>query len=72
MTVATKIKPSLFEFARYEVQVETRGENTAGMTVADRRRWLPESKMQGEKMMICKNVDSGGFKRLLLDRLTSA
>jgi inosine-uridine nucleoside N-ribohydrolase len=72
MTVATKIKPTLFEFARYEVQVETRGENTAGMTVADRRWWLPESKMQGEKMMICKSVDSRGFKRLLLDRLTRA
>jgi inosine-uridine nucleoside N-ribohydrolase len=72
MTVATKIKPSLFEFASYKVQVETRGENTAGMTVADRRPWLPESKMQGQKMMICKNVDSRGFKRLLLDRLTTA
>jgi pyrimidine-specific ribonucleoside hydrolase len=72
MTVATKIKPTLFEFARYEVQVETRGENTAGMTVADRRRWLPERKMQGEKMMICKSVDSRGFKQLLLDRMTRA
>jgi inosine-uridine nucleoside N-ribohydrolase len=72
MTVATKIKPSLFEFASYKVQVETRGENTAGMTVADRRPWLPESKMQGEKVMICKNVDPRGFKRLLLDRLAMA
>src|SRR5438128_6543771 len=72
MTVATKVKPSLFEFASYKVQVETRGEITAGMTVADRRRWLPENKMQGEKMMICKNVDSKGFKQLLLDRLTKA
>jgi pyrimidine-specific ribonucleoside hydrolase len=72
MTVATKVKPSLFEFASYKVQVETRGETTAGMTVADRRWWLPESKMQGEKMMICTNVDSRGFKQLLLDRLTRA
>jgi inosine-uridine nucleoside N-ribohydrolase len=72
MTVATKIKPSLFEFASYKVQVETKGEITSGMTVADRRRWLPESEIQGEKVMICKNVDSRGFKRLLLDRLTRA
>jgi inosine-uridine nucleoside N-ribohydrolase len=72
MTVSTKVKPSLFEFASYKVRVETKGEITAGMTVADRRRWLPESEMQGEKMMICKNVDSRGFKRLLLDRLTTA
>src|SRR6266702_2594797 len=72
MTVATKVKPSLFEFASYKVQVETRGEVTAGMTIADKRDWLSENKMQGEKVMICKNVDSGGFKRLLLDRLTSS
>ncbi len=72
MTVATKVRPSLYEFAGYKVQVETRGENTAGMTVADRREWVPESMMQGEKMMICKNVDSRRFKRLLLDRLTKS
>jgi inosine-uridine nucleoside N-ribohydrolase len=72
MTVSTKVKPSLFEFASYKVRVETKGEITAGMTVADRRRWLPESEIQGEKVMICKIVDSRGFKRLLLDRLTGA
>ncbi len=71
MTVATKITPSLFEFADYKVQVETRGEITAGMTVADRRERLPESKTPGKKVMICKNVDSRGFKQLFLDRLTS-
>ncbi len=71
MTVATKIKPSLFEYTRYKVQVETRGEITAGMTVADRRERLQESKTPGKKMMICKNVDSRGFKQLFLDRLTS-
>jgi inosine-uridine nucleoside N-ribohydrolase len=70
MTVAAKVKPSLFEFADYEVQVETKGENTTGMTIADRRRWLLENRMQGEKVMICKSVDSKGFKRMLLDRLT--
>jgi inosine-uridine nucleoside N-ribohydrolase len=69
MTVAAKVKPSLFEYARYKVQVETRGEITGGMTVADRRGWLPEGKMQGKKMMICENVDSRGFKQLFLDRL---
>ncbi|HEX9429833.1 MAG TPA: nucleoside hydrolase [Candidatus Bathyarchaeia archaeon] len=67
MTVATKVKPSLFEYTRYKVQVETRGEITAGMTVADGRERIP-----GKKMMICKNVDSRGFKRLFLDRLAGA
>ncbi len=72
MTVATRVKQSLFEFAGYNVHVETRGEITTGMTVADRRERLPASKMLGEKVMICKNVDSRGFKHLFLDRLTSA
>jgi purine nucleosidase len=69
MTVATKVKPSLFEFTGYKVQVETRGKTTAGITVADRREWLPKSEMQGQEIMICKNVDSRGFKQLFLDRL---
>jgi inosine-uridine nucleoside N-ribohydrolase len=72
MTVATKIKPSLFEYASYKVQVETRGEITAGMTVADRRESPPEGKTPDKRMMICKSVDSRGFKRLFLDRLTGA
>ncbi len=72
MTVATKVRPSSFKFESYKVQVETKGEITTGMTVADKREWLPENKMQGEKMMICENVDSRGFKRLFLDRLISA
>ena len=71
MTVATEIKPSLFEYARYKVQVETRAEITVGMTVADRRESLQEGKAPGKKMMICKNVDSRSFKQLFLDRLTS-
>ena len=72
MTVASKIRPSLFKFAGYKARVETKGEITTGMTVADRRVRLSEDKMRGEKMMICDNVDSRGFKRLFLDRLTRA
>jgi len=72
MTVATRVKPSLFEFADYKVHVETTGEITTGMTVADRRERPPSGKMLGEKVMICKSVDSRGFKSLFLDRLTSS
>jgi len=72
MTVATKIRPSFFKFASYKVQVETKGEITTGMTVADRCRRPSEGKIQGEKMMICEHVDSRAFKRLFLDRLTMA
>lgn len=72
MTVATKIRPPLFDFASYKVQVETIGAITGGMTVADRREPRPKVTTPGKKVMICKNVDSRGFKRLFLDRLTKA
>ncbi len=72
MTVAARVKPSLFEFSDCKVQVETRGEFTRGMTVADGRERPPFGKMLGEKVMICKNVDSRGFKHLFLHRLISA
>src|SRR3989454_1191786 len=55
MAVAVTVKPSFFEFARRGVQIETRGEHTAGMTVADRRN-LPENKLLGERALICKGV----------------
>jgi len=72
MTVATKVRPSCFRFASYKVQVETKGEITTGLTVADRHERPTEGKMQGEEMLICERVDSRGFKRLFLDRLTEA
>src|SRR5437667_1568503 len=68
MTVATKIKPSLFEYARYKVEVETRGGITAGMTVADRRGSLQEGKTSGKKILICTNVSARGSKQLHRDR----
>ena len=68
MTVAVKLKPSLFEFGGYHVSVETKGECTLGMTVTDRRQQAKDIP-RGEKVMICKDVDSKGFKRLFMDRL---
>ncbi|HMB67355.1 MAG TPA: nucleoside hydrolase [Candidatus Bathyarchaeia archaeon] len=72
MTVATKVRSSLFKFANYKGQVEMKGEITMGMTVVDRRERPLEGKMQGEEMLVCESVDSRGFKRLFLDRLTRA
>lgn len=69
MAVAVKVKPSLFQFGKYRVVVETRGEYTTGMTVADRRNWLQESKQAGQKITVCEQVRSGEFKSLLLSRL---
>lgn len=68
MTVAVKVEPRLFDFARYTVSVETKGEFALGMTIADRRQ-RPMENVQGKKVMICNKVDSKAFKRLFMDRL---
>jgi len=70
MAVAVKIKPSLFQFSSYHVQVETRGEYTLGMTVADRRDWLKDDELVGRPVMVCTDADRR-FKQVFLKRLTA-
>ena len=71
MAIAVKIKPSLFQFSSYHVQVETKGEFTLGMTVADRRDWLKDDELVGSPAMICTDA-SQKFKELFLKRLTAS
>ena len=71
MAVAAKVKPSLFQFSNYHTQVETKGESTLGMTVADRRDWLPDDKLVGRPVMVCTSADPK-FKQFFLTRLTAA
>ena len=71
MAVAVKIKPSLVQFSNYHAQVETKGEYTLGMTVADRREWLPDDKLVGRPVMVCTAADPK-FKQLFLTRLMAA
>jgi len=71
MAVAVKIKSSFFQFANFHAQVETKGEYTLGMTVADRRDWLLGDKLSGRRVMVCTNADPR-FKRFFLTRLTGA
>ncbi len=71
MAVAVKIKPSFFQFSRYSVQVETKGEYTSGMTVADRRDWLPDNELVGRPVMVCTDADPK-FKQFFLTRLTAS
>ncbi len=71
MAVGVVIKPRLYSFADYRVRIETNGEYTDGMTIADRRGWLPDSKLQGSPVKVCGAVDLG-FKRLFLDRLLAS
>ena len=69
MAVAVEVKPSLFQFERQMVLVETRGEHTTGMTVADRRDWLSDRKRRGVSIMVCKKADFHGFKNLVIPSL---
>jgi inosine-uridine nucleoside N-ribohydrolase len=71
MAVAVKIKPSLFQFSNYRVQVETKGEYTLGMTVADRRDWLSDDELVGRSVLVCTDADPK-FKQVFLKRLTAS
>lgn len=68
MAVAAKVRPSYYKFKDYHVQVETEGEYTTGMTVADRRDWLPEKQLSGHEISVCVDVDDR-FKQLFMKRL---
>jgi inosine-uridine nucleoside N-ribohydrolase len=71
MAVGVTIKPPFYKFSDYHVGIETKGDFTTGMTVADRRAWLSEDKLEGNVVKVCSDVDLG-FKRLFLDRLIMA
>src|SRR5260370_4278761 len=71
MAVAVKIKPSFFQFSSYHIKVETKGENTLGMTVADRRDWLPDNELVGRPVMVCTDAERK-FKQGFLRRLTAS
>ena len=68
MAVAAKVRPSYYRFEDYSVNIETRGEYTTGMTIADRRDWLPQRKLAGHRTSVCVGV-SDHFKQLFMDRL---
>ena len=70
MAVAAKIRPGYYRFEDYRVRVETSGDYTTGMTVVDRRYWLPETRLLGRRVKVCQSVDPR-FKRLFLERITS-
>ncbi len=72
MAVASKVRPSLFQFEKHRVVVETRGEHTTGMTVLDRRGQLPETKRQGQCASVCTKAEVQSFKKLFLGRLLNS
>lgn len=71
IAVGVTIRPSFYKFSIYRASIETKGEYTDGMTVIDRRSWLPEDRLQGKPVTLCERVDQR-FKTLFLERLTEA
>jgi len=63
--VAWLLKPELFRYEYLHVDVETRGEITRGMTLADRRR----KPGQAPNARVLVDVDREGFIRLIEDAL---
>jgi len=66
LAVAARVRPSLFKTRRLFVDVETRGELTRGMTVADLRH---RSRTQ-PNMDVVVEVDAEGFLEFLIQRLS--
>ena len=68
MAMAYVADPSMFKTERYEVEVETVGALTLGMTVIDRRRFHRQ-KNQEAKHEIIIEVDAPRFHRMIMDRV---
>jgi inosine-uridine nucleoside N-ribohydrolase len=68
MAVAAKVAPSLFHTMPHPVNVETRGEFTAGMTVVDRRD-QQRGRRRRNITLVCDAVKADDFKRMFLNRL---
>ncbi len=66
MAVAVVSKPSMFTFEDLPVAVETRGEYTTGMTVADRR--LVRGK-NAKTVSICSDLKTDSFRRMVVSAL---
>jgi purine nucleosidase len=66
LAVAAVVQPSLFKSRRLFVDVETKGELTRGMTVAD----LRHRSRRKPNMDVVMEVDAGGFLEFLIQRLS--
>jgi len=77
------IRPELFKFERMTVDIETKGELTTGMTVANRRNRLVRLGPQGKYLGYLSNeavepnvdeatgIDDAGVKTLFMERVMS-
>ncbi len=68
MALAYVADPTMFRLERYNVEVETRGEHTMGMTVIDRRRFAVEANARAAHEIVAE-VDAPRFHRMIVDRV---
>ena len=66
-TIAWLLAPDLFQGRRINVEIETQGEFTTGMTVAD---WWRVSGREANAMFL-RHIERDGFLALLTERLTA-
>jgi purine nucleosidase len=82
-TTVAVINPSLFTFEAMKVDVETKGELTTGMTVANRRNRIQKIEPEGDHLgilgttlvqpnvQVCTDISAEAVKQLFLQRLGS-
>jgi len=68
MALAYVADPTMFRLERYNVEVETRGEHTMGMTVVDRRRFAGDVNKKAAHQIVVE-VDATRFHRMIADRI---
>jgi len=68
LAVGMLIEPEIVRTSPFSIQVETAGELTTGMLVADRRPWRPAQKAP-PNAQVALEVEAGRFLELFLSRL---
>jgi inosine-uridine nucleoside N-ribohydrolase len=68
MALAYVVDQTMFRLERYNIEVETRGEHTIGMTVIDRRRFAVEANAKAVHEIVVE-VDAARFHRMIKERV---
>lgn len=69
MALAYVADPTMFKTARYDVEVETIGTQTIGMTVIDRRRFHRDENLKAMHEIVVE-VDAPRFHKMIKDRVS--
>ena len=68
MALAYVVDPTMFKTERYDVEVETVGTHTIGMTVIDRRRFHRDENLKAKHEIVVE-VDTPRFHKMIRDRV---